>query len=133
MRALVIGGAGQDGVLVSAQLLSEGHEVISASRRRSQLSGVHSEIADIGVEGVVSSLVEKYRPDRIYFLAAYHRSSEAKDPDPADDLIGCLRLNAIAFAETRSSYPHNLSRLSFSAFMVLCLCQDPQGTPLAWL
>ena len=111
MRALVIGGAGQDGVLVSAQLLSEGHEVISASRRRSPLSGVHSEIADIGVEGVVSSLVEKYRPDRIYFLAAYHRSSEAKDPDPADDLIGCLRLNATAFAETlgsaRKHCPHS--------------------------
>jgi len=103
MRALVIGGAGQDGVLVSAQLLSQGHKVISVSRRPSPLSGVESEIADIGVQGVASSLVEKHRPDRIYFLAAYHRSSEAKDPDPADDLIGCLRLNAIAFAETLGS------------------------------
>ncbi|MEY3480891.1 MAG: hypothetical protein RIQ71_1666 [Verrucomicrobiota bacterium] len=111
MRSLVIGGAGQDGVLVSAQLLSEGHEVISVSRRRSPLSGVESEIADIGVEGVTSSLVEKHRPDRIYFLAAYHRSSEATDPDPADDLIGCLRLNAIALAETlgsaRKHCPHS--------------------------
>jgi len=100
MRALVIGGAGQDGVLVSAQLLSEGREVVSVSRRPSPLAGVQSEIADIEVEGVASVLVEKHRPDRIYFLAAYHRSSEGKNPDPADDLIGCLRLNAIAFAET---------------------------------
>jgi GDPmannose 4,6-dehydratase len=111
MRALVIGGAGQDGVLVSAQLLSDEHEVISISRRPSPLSGVQSEIADIKVEGVTSSLVEKHRPDRIYFLAAYHRSSEAKDPEPADDLLGCLRLNAIAFAETlgsaRKHCPHS--------------------------
>jgi len=111
MRALVIGGAGQDGVLVSAQLLSEGHEVISLSRRPSPLLGVESETADIGVEGVTSSLVEKHRPDRIYFLAAYHRSSESKDPDPADDLIGCMRLNAITFAETlgsaRKHCPHS--------------------------
>ena len=111
MRVLVIGGAGQDGVLVSAQLQSKGHEVISVSRRRSPLSGVESEIADIGVEGVASSLVKKHRPDRIYYFAAYHRSSEAKDPDPADDVIGCLRLNAIAFAETlgsaRKHCPHS--------------------------
>jgi GDPmannose 4,6-dehydratase len=111
MRALVIGGAGQDGILVSAQLLSEGHEVISVSRRRSPLSGVESEIADIGVEGIASSLVEKHGPDRIYFLAAYHRSSEAKGPDLGDDLIGCLRLNATAFVETlgsaRKHCPHS--------------------------
>ncbi|MFM8808067.1 MAG: NAD-dependent epimerase/dehydratase family protein [Chthoniobacterales bacterium] len=68
MRALVIGGAGQDGVLVSAQLLSEGHEVISVSRRQSPLAGVQGEIADIGVEGVASALVAKHRPDRIYFF-----------------------------------------------------------------
>ena len=103
MRALVIGGAGQDGILISAQLLERGTEVVSVSRRPSPLSSVKSELADISGKSDAADLCERYRPDFVYFLAAYHRSSEALHPDPADDLCGCLQVNAIAFTRLLGS------------------------------
>ncbi len=99
MRALVIGGSGQAGVLVSAQLLERGAEVVSVSRRPSPLSAVQNEIANIAGEGVPWNLCKRYKPDRVYYLAAYHRSSEAVRPSPAEDLCGCLDVNAVAFSK----------------------------------
>jgi len=103
MRALVIGGAGQDGVLISAQLLERGADVVSVSRRPSPLSAAESKIADISEKGVAADLCERYKPDAVYYLAAYHRSSEIVDPDPAEDLCGCLKVNAVAFSKVLGS------------------------------
>lgn len=103
MRTLVIGGAGQDGVLISAQLLERGADVISVSRRPSPLLAVESQVADVAGAGVAADLCERYKPDAVYYLAAYHRSSEIVDPDPAEDLCGCLDVNAVAFSKVLGS------------------------------
>jgi GDPmannose 4,6-dehydratase len=98
MRCLVIGGSGQDGVLVSAQLLAEGHRVTTVSRTPSPLADVDHRTADVADHAVIESLVAEIVPDEIYYLAAHHRSSQDGPPPLAADVAGSLEVNAAAFA-----------------------------------
>ncbi len=98
MRCLVIGGSGQDGVLVSAQLLAEGHRVTTVSRTPSPLTDVDHRSLDVSDSAAIESLVAELVPDEIYYLAAHHRSSQDGTPPLDTDLIGCLEVNATAFA-----------------------------------
>jgi GDPmannose 4,6-dehydratase len=98
MRALVIGGSGQDGVLLSAQLLAQGMSVASVSRRGSLLSAVENIVGDISQPDFAEHVVKSQRPDFIYYLAAFHRSSAAGPPEPAGEIDGCFSINTVAFA-----------------------------------
>ncbi len=98
MRCLVIGGSGQDGALVSAQLLAEGHRVVSASRGPSPLAAVDSRAIDVLHHESLARLVSDVQPDEIYYLAAHHRSSQDGPPPLDVDLAGCLAVNATSFA-----------------------------------
>ena len=68
-RAIVVGAAGQDGRILSERLISEGCEVLGIARD----SGARTDIADAAQ---VSTLVAAWQPDRIYYLAAHHHSSQ---------------------------------------------------------
>jgi len=98
MRCLVIGGSGQDGVLVSAQLLAEGHGVTAVSRRPSPLAAVDQRSLDVTDHAAVERLVAELVPDEIYFLAAHHRSSQDGPPPLDADIAGSLSVNASSFA-----------------------------------
>jgi GDPmannose 4,6-dehydratase len=98
MRCLVIGGSGQDGVLVSAQLLAEGHQVTTVSRRPCPLEAVVHRTLDVADHGALEGLVADVVPDEIYFLAAHHRSSQDGPPPLEADIAGCLAVNASSFA-----------------------------------
>lgn len=65
-RVLIVGGEGQDGRLLSEHLLAEQAEVMSLGRKD----------VDIGNFDRVRTLVESIRPDEIYYLAAFHHSSQ---------------------------------------------------------
>lgn len=98
MRCLVIGGSGQDGVLVSAQLLAEGHGVTAVSRRPSPLAAVDQRSLDVTDHAAVERLVAELVPDEIYYLAAHHRSSQDGPPPLDADIAGSLAVNASSFA-----------------------------------
>lgn len=98
MRCLVIGGSGQDGVLLSAQLLADGHRVTTVSRTPSPLADVDHRAIDVSDHAAVVSLIAELVPDEIYYLAAHHRSSQDGTPPLDADLGGCLEVNATAFA-----------------------------------
>jgi GDPmannose 4,6-dehydratase len=77
MRILIIGSAGQDGRILWEQLREEGHELAGAARGHVQKSRDSALPAvDIGSEQAVRYLIEDFAPDRIFFLAAHHHSSE---------------------------------------------------------
>jgi GDPmannose 4,6-dehydratase len=97
MRCLVIGGSGQDGVLLAAQLLAEGHRVITVSRRPVPLGDVDHRIADAADRTALAAIVADATPDEVYFLAAHHRSSQDASPPLDADVAGCLTVNAVAF------------------------------------
>ena len=97
MRCLVVGESGQDGILVSAQLLAEGHDVVSLSRRPPQLTGVEHQIADVTDHGALRSIVASVSPDEVYYLAAFHKSSEVARPPLHVEVKGSLDVNALGF------------------------------------
>lgn len=98
MRCLVIGGSGQDGVLISAQLLAEGHGVTAISRRPCPVAAVDHRSIDVADHAAVARLVAEIVPDEIYFLAAHHRSSQEGPPPLDADIAGSLSVNASSFA-----------------------------------
>lgn len=97
MRCLVIGGSGQDGIIVSAQLLAEGHRVTTVSRTSCPLAAVDHRAIDVTDSAAIERLVAEVVPDEIYYLAAYHRSSQDGPPPLDADIDGCLSVNASAF------------------------------------
>ena len=97
MRCLVIGGSGQDGVLVSTQLLAEGHRVVSLSRQPPQLTGVEHQIADVTDHEALRSVVASVAPDEVYYLAAFHKSSAVARPPLHVEVKGSLDVNALGF------------------------------------
>ncbi|MBX3226840.1 MAG: GDP-mannose 4,6-dehydratase [Labilithrix sp.] len=71
--ALIIGSAGQDGLLLAAQLAERGVAVTGVDRGDVDLTAARS----------VADLVARVAPDAIYYLAAHHHSSEdAPEPTP---------------------------------------------------
>lgn len=98
MRCLVVGGSGQDGTLISAQLLAEGHRVVSVSRRSVPLEDVEHRAIDVRDRDAVEKLISDVVPDQIYYLAAWHRASQDKPPSLTTDLESSLAVNANAFA-----------------------------------
>jgi GDPmannose 4,6-dehydratase len=98
MRCLVIGGSGQDGVLISAQLLAEGHRVTTVARRPGPLASTDHRTLDVSDHAALAGLVAEVRPDEIYYLAAHHRSSQDGPPPLDADIAGSLAVNASSFA-----------------------------------
>ncbi len=83
-RALVIGSGGQDGRLLTSYLVELGVEVVGVSRRGT--FGPNGRLAktDIRRPEEVFSLVRRFKPDEIYYLAAIMHSSQDKTPDPLE-------------------------------------------------
>lgn len=82
-RALIIGASGQDGRLLSPHLQLLGYSLLGLDRSglRSSEPGHWSGNVDILRPAEIAGLVGDYQPDEIYYLAAYHHSSEESTPN----------------------------------------------------
>lgn len=69
MKAFVVGSAGQDGTLLTAHLRARGYLVEGVTRAARTAEEIAALVADA-------------RPDEIYYLAAFHHSSEDPPIDP---------------------------------------------------
>lgn len=67
-RALIIGSRGQDGQLLTDLLRSEGRAVFGLGRGDCNLTD----------PGEAGAMLDRIRPDEIYYLAAFHHSAEEK-------------------------------------------------------
>jgi len=80
--ALITGVLGQDGSLLAELLLSRGYRVVGAVRAGSvlpaegPLTAVAFVTADLADRAAVRPLLEKWQPDELYHLAAFHHSSQ---------------------------------------------------------
>ncbi len=66
MKALIVGSRGQDGRLLKDWLIGQNVEVKGLSR----------DTFDISKQKSVSELIADFKPDHVYYLAAYHHSSQ---------------------------------------------------------
>jgi GDPmannose 4,6-dehydratase len=77
VRSLIVGSGGQDGRILWEQLSERGDDLVGLTRSAVQRSGAPPLPAvDIAKPRDVRQLVEDVAPERIYFLAAHHHSSE---------------------------------------------------------
>jgi GDPmannose 4,6-dehydratase len=84
-RIAVVGSAGQDGRILTERLVAEGHQVLGL-----EPTGIAGADAfgpnlpkkwDVTDTACVRELIGVARPDELYYLAAYHHSSEELDED----------------------------------------------------
>lgn len=86
-RALVAGCNGQDGTYLSVLLVQKGYDVVGIDHRSvGPPAGVSFLVVDVCDAAEVARLVRELRPEEIYFLAAFHHSSES-EMERADKLI----------------------------------------------
>lgn len=82
--ALIIGCRGQDGTLLKEHLLRKRYRVIGIARNGVDAGrGKITRPLDVLKPKEVSGLLQTYKPEEIYYLAAYHHSSEDLSGDPA--------------------------------------------------
>ncbi len=80
-KALVFGAFGQDGRLLTKLLLGKGYSVLCVGRHETSLAPSKEIWApfDYLDAGQVAETVLRFAPDEIYYLAAYHHSSESPE------------------------------------------------------
>ena len=71
-KAVIVGSKGQDGTLLSKLLESKGYEVVGIDKN-----------CDVDILDIVSvdEFMSSSQPDELYYLAAFHHSSQDKKPE----------------------------------------------------
>lgn len=125
-RALVVGSAGQDGTLLSDQLQALGYEVGGVSKARGSIED----------PAAVAALVAGFQPDEIYYLAAFHHSSEdpAVEPGTLFDRSVAIHVSALVhFLEAMRAHAPR-ARLFYAASSLVFgdVTESPQteATPI---
>lgn len=77
-KSIVVGYAGQDGSLLMNDLKQRGDKIIGIGRTNSLFPKdfLNDSINDITKANEAYQLIKSFKPDEIYYLAAYHTSSE---------------------------------------------------------
>jgi GDPmannose 4,6-dehydratase len=78
-RAVIVGSGGQDGRLLFDLLTAGGYSIVGIERsavRLKDADAVSPEPIDIFDERGVGALLERFQPDEVYYLAAYHHPAE---------------------------------------------------------
>jgi GDPmannose 4,6-dehydratase len=126
MRIVIVGHKGQDGTLLCRSLENNGDKVFGLGR--SSYYSTDPQYLDLQpcIEDLESiyTLVDRFRPDHIYYLAAHHTSAERTlDSDPGTEfylsqlthVIGPLNfLSAIREISPHSKFFYASSSLIFS-------------------
>ena len=117
-KALITGCTGQDGTYLFENLQKKNYEIIGIARNvvRSTLSKSIRPV-NISKSKQVYDLLEEYNPDEIYYLAAFHQSSEDQYYDDAELLRRSFDVNVLSlinFLEGIKNYS-KYSRLFYAA------------------
>lgn len=78
-KSIIVGCLGQDGVLLTEALRWRGDDILGIARESSVAHGTVPAFDAINVfdRRRVRDVLERFRPDEVYYLAAHHVSSEA--------------------------------------------------------
>ena len=83
MRSIIVGASGQDGIFLLEKLLAEGETVLAISNGDTRLyDKVSSPVSHVDILDplAVNRAIESFKPTCVYYLAAYHHSSEENKP-----------------------------------------------------
>jgi GDPmannose 4,6-dehydratase len=77
-KVIIVGSEGQDGKLLTQSLINKGHAVQGIGKKSVKIDGLEKigSHIDIISNKAVDDLLCDFKPDQVYYLAAYHESSE---------------------------------------------------------
>jgi GDPmannose 4,6-dehydratase len=95
-RALVAGCSGQDGIYLTHLLRSKGYRIsgIDLGGRSKEVDDFYS--VDLRDRSAIRGIIEENRPDEVYFLAAFHHSSEGPRISEEELMARSLEINTLA-------------------------------------
>lgn len=85
-KAVIVGSNGQDGKLLSNYLKNKNYLIIELNKNNFDISNFH----------IVEKLIKSELPDEVYFLAAFHHSSEDLLISEHELFDKCLEINTLA-------------------------------------
>ncbi len=118
MKALIVGSSGQDGRLLAEQLTERRFDVYGINRAGLHTAGTtQTELCDIENSADVLRAIANIKPDRVFYVAAYHGSSEAIEVDEVTLLSRSLAVNAHALQNFLAALDtqHRQGRLIYAA------------------
>lgn len=94
-RAFIVWVGWQDGKLLFNFLKLKNYHIVWISRDKNIYYGIDwvCESTDILVKQQIDDLISAYTPDEIYYLAAYHHSSQDSIPDDWELLINSRKIH----------------------------------------
>lgn len=96
--AFIVGSAGQDGSYLSKFLIDKGYAVVGIDEKYVKIvDGKNFKQINIKNFNEVRKLVNKFKPVEIYYLAAFHNSSEDKLINMGDLLKKSYDVNVFSF------------------------------------
>jgi GDPmannose 4,6-dehydratase len=75
-RAIIVGAGGQDGILLQRSLQSQGVDTVRVYRHTVRFADGEEREFNIFTPYLIQELIADYQPNRIYYLAAHHTSSQ---------------------------------------------------------
>jgi len=128
MKSAIFGVAGQDGRILSGQLQARGQNVLPFQRGQPGDPLGDSDWHDV---------LRREKPDRIYYLAAHHRSSEDTAEESANEWIQSFRVHLEGWVRVLDFVRKHLPRCrvlyasSAHVFGFPAQCPQNEQTPLA--
>lgn len=96
--ALIIGVSGQDGKILFDYLSGLGYRIIGIGKGSVRTLGIEWNIkVNISKRNEVSGLIQKIKPDEVYYLAAFHHSSQDKGSNVYKEFVESYKINVFSF------------------------------------
>ena len=96
--AVIVGSHGQDGKFAFDLLAEKGYEVIGIDRGVVKTHGTKWDtVVDIADKNAVSQFLKEVQPDEVYYLAAFHHSSEDQEIDETELFEQSYAVNVFSY------------------------------------
>jgi len=99
MKVVIVGSRGQDGKILSEIFLKRNYEIIGIHR-----DGIDTNNTDyLGPVNLsdflsIENLIREFKPDHLYYLAAYHQSAEKREKASEELIKKSYEINVIGYA-----------------------------------
>jgi GDPmannose 4,6-dehydratase len=103
-KAMIIGSEGQDGTLLRLLLVEKGYKVFATGRKKRQTTnaGVYDffqfDLDKDPFEGIAGYIIQT-KPDEIYYVAAFHNSSQEDHGKDINTIDSSNRVNYLSFVK----------------------------------
>ncbi len=93
--ALIIGSEGQDGTYLRQLLRQKGYRVVGVGRHSASTTGSDFHSLDVRNREQIVNLIRSVQPNQLYYLAAFHGSSEDSVMASEDSVREMLEVNTL--------------------------------------